>query len=266
VNLSTGIISSIAGNAIAGYAGDGGSATSAELYSPKCVIIDDSENVYIADFDNNRVRKVNASTGIITTFAGNGNPGYGGDRGPATLATLNAPYRIILDNLGNLFIATGADNRIRWVNGSTDTINTLAGTGAQGFGGDNGAATAAELNLPSGVTTGSNGNVFIADFYNNRIRRVTRLSVSARVANVSCNGEHNGSLSAVVTGITPPFTYSWAPGGKTNDTITGLSPGIYTLTVTDNIGDTGSATMQVTQPPLLTVTANTTKNVSCFWR
>jgi len=263
MNLATGVIKLFAGNGIAGYSGDGGIATNAELFSPKCVIADDSEDVYISDWDNNRIRKVNGVTGIISTFAGNGNPGFSGDGGPSTMAEVNAPYRIFLDKSGNLFIATGADNRIRWVNTSTDTIETLAGMGAAGFSGDGGPAKSAELNLPSGVTTGSNGNIFIADFYNNRIRRVTALSASAAVVNASCNGESNGSFSALATGIAPPFTYSWAPGGETTAAINGLSAGSYTLTMTDNIGDTGSAAFLITEPPALTVVANTVKNVRC---
>ncbi|HTB32503.1 MAG TPA: T9SS type A sorting domain-containing protein [Bacteroidia bacterium] len=173
VTLATGIITTVAGNSHAGYSGDNGPATAAQINSPKCVAFDRSGNMYIADWLNNRIRYVDASTGIITTIAGNGFPGYGGDYGQATLANLNSPYRVTLDSSGNFFIATGSDNRVRWVNKSTHIIYTAAGDGNTGFSGDLGPATNAELDYPPGLAFDHFGNLFIADLRNNRIRKVT---------------------------------------------------------------------------------------------
>ncbi len=171
VTAATGIITTIAGNGTAGYSGDGGAATSAELYYSNGVAVDASGTIYIVD--NNRIRKVTSSTGIITTIAGNGTAGYTGDKGPATAAELSYPGGVAVDALGNVYIADVANNRIRKITASTGIITTIAGNGALGYSGDGGAATSAELNLPSGVAVDASGNVYIADDSNNVIRKIT---------------------------------------------------------------------------------------------
>ncbi len=144
VSASTGIITTVAGNGSPDYSGDGGAATAAGLYYPYGVAVDAAGNLYIADTVDNRIRKVSASTGIITTVAGNGSPGYSGDGGAATAAELYYPYGVAVDAAGNLYIADTGNNRIRKVSASTGIITTVAGNGTAGYSGDGGAATAAE--------------------------------------------------------------------------------------------------------------------------
>ena len=177
VDASTGNISTVAGTGTAGFGGDGGAAASATLNFPRGVALDGSGNLYIADRDNHRVRRVDASTGIISTVAGTGTGGlgaggFGGDGGAATSASLSSPSGVALDGSGNLYIADRDNHRVRRVDASTGIISTVAGTGTGGFGGDGGAAAAAQLFLPSGVALDGSGNLYIADTVNHRIRRI----------------------------------------------------------------------------------------------
>jgi sugar lactone lactonase YvrE len=176
VTASTGIITTVAGNGTAGYSGDGGAATSAELDTPFGVAVDASGNLYIVDVNNDRIRKVTASTGIITTVAGNGTWGYSGDGGTATSAELFSPFGVAVDASGNLYIADSGNNRIRKVTASTGIITTVAGNGTAGSTGDGGAASSAELSYPTGVVVDSLGNFYIADYNNNKVRTVGSIS------------------------------------------------------------------------------------------
>ena len=133
--------------------------------------LDAAGNVYIADQYNNRIRKVDSS-GTITTIAGTGERGFGGDGGPAVQTQLNNPRGVALDDAGNLHIADSENHRIRKVD-STGTITTIAGTGERGFGGDGGPAAQAQLNSPRGVALDDAGNLYIADRGNRRIRILT---------------------------------------------------------------------------------------------
>jgi sugar lactone lactonase YvrE len=171
VTASTGIITTIAGNGTPGYSGDGGSAASAELNNPSGLAVDSTGNLYIADSGNARVRQVAASSGTITTVAGDGVPSYSGDRGAATSAELNDPMGVALDASGNLYIAEAGNARVRIVTASNGIINTLAGNGTTGFSGDGGAANGAELNSPVSAVPDTAGNVYIADRGNQRIRK-----------------------------------------------------------------------------------------------
>jgi sugar lactone lactonase YvrE len=163
-------IGTFAGTGVSGYTGDGGPATSAELNSPYGVSLDASGNVYIADTLNSVIRKVDP-IGKITTIAGTGTNGYSGDGGPATSAGLWAPYRAAADRAGNVYIADYNNNRIRKVD-TTGTIITIAGTGTQGYNGDGIPATTAQLSLPGAVAVDGNGNLYIVDTWNNRIRKI----------------------------------------------------------------------------------------------
>jgi len=149
-----------------------GPATSGQLWIPTGVTVDSAGNLFIADSQNNRIRRVAAASGIITTVAGTGVAGFSGDGGPATNAVLNIPYHVAVDAAGNLFIADAANDRIRQVAAGSGIITTVAGTGDAGFGGDGGPATSAQLWSPTGVVVDAGGNLFIADADNNRIRRV----------------------------------------------------------------------------------------------
>jgi len=172
-----GIISTVVGNGLKGYNGDGGLATAAELNYPSGLAIDKNGNLCIVDQNNNVIRKV-GSDGIISTVAGNGYGagkyigGHSGDGGNATSAELNEPSGIAVDVSGNLFIAEVGNEDIRKVN-TNGIISTVAGNGTQGFSGDGGNATSAELNYPGDVSVDTSGNLFIADGLNNRVRKVS---------------------------------------------------------------------------------------------
>jgi trimeric autotransporter adhesin len=172
VNATTGAITTVAGNGSFGHSGDGGQATSAQLNTPKGIAFGGGSNLYIADNNNHRIRKVNTATGVITTVAGNGTGGYSGDGGKATSAELHFPNGVAADSAGNLYIADYNNQRIRKVSVTTGIITTVAGNGALGFSGDGGAATSAKLNDPASVVVDLAGNLYIADYHNNRIRKV----------------------------------------------------------------------------------------------
>ena len=175
-----GIITTVAGNGAGGYSGDGGPATNASLCAPLGVAVDASGNLYIADWCNQRIRKVDTS-GIITTVAGNGAGGYSGDGGPATNASLWWPSGVAVDASGNLYIAEVGNQRIRRVD-TSGIITTVAGNGTAGYSGDGGPATNARLCWPSDVAVDASGNLYIADWYNHRIRKVDTSGIITTVA------------------------------------------------------------------------------------
>ena len=171
VDAATGVITTVAGTGESGFFGDGGPATDAELWFPRGVAVDSQGNLYIADYSNNRVRRVDAATGLITTVAGTGESGFNGDFIQATAASLYGPSDVELDPTGNLFIADLFNHRVRMVNASNGVIFTVAGTGDPGFFGDGGPADDAQLNFPRDIARNDLG-FFIADSRNNRVRRV----------------------------------------------------------------------------------------------
>src|SRR3989454_6319326 len=168
----SGNIVTLAGTGAPGLDGHGGPASSAQLRDPSSLAIDSTGNLFIADTINNRIRQVAAGTGIITTVAGTGTPGFGGDGGPAVSAQLTYPSSVAIDAGGNLFIVDTTNSRIRKVTASTGIITTVAGTGVPGFSGDDGPATSAQLNYPTSVAVDTAGDLFIADQSNLRIRHV----------------------------------------------------------------------------------------------
>ena len=165
-----GVITTVAGNGLGGFAGDGGPATQARLSSPHDVAVASDGSLYINDRFNNRIRRV-APDGIITTFAGTGPFGYSGDGGPATQAKLNDLLGIAVAPDGSVYIGDRGNLRIRRV-GPDGIITTVAGTGIGGFSGDGGLATQAQLNAPAGLAVGSDGSLYIADSFNRRVRRM----------------------------------------------------------------------------------------------
>lgn len=199
---SAGTISTVAGDGLGGYHGDGGPATSAELWAPLCVALDGNGNLYIADTNNNVVRKMTPG-GTISTVAGSGASGYSGDGGPATSATLNFPSGIALDGAGNVYIADTENNVIRKVT-AAGTITTLAGTGKAGYSGDHGQATSAELNAPWGLTLDTAGDLYIADSSNNLIRRVAPTGTITSVAGTGKAGYSGDSGPAISATLHTP--------------------------------------------------------------
>ncbi|MFJ2814240.1 RICIN domain-containing protein [Streptomyces sp. NPDC087294] len=161
-----------------GFGGDGGPAGGAEMHRPVGMAMDPAGVLYIADVDNHRIRRVTAAatpsaiSGTISTFAGTGTPGFGGDNGPANAAQLKRPFAVAVGAAGDLYIADAGNHRIRRI-AADGTISTIAGTGTPGFGGDNGPANAAQLNHPTGIVVDPAGVLYIADRDNHRVRKIT---------------------------------------------------------------------------------------------
>src|ERR1035441_7088931 len=186
-----GVLTVVAGNGTMGFSGDGGPATGASLYSPGGVAVDAAGNLYIADTVNQRIRKV--SGGTITTIAGKGNAGFFGDGGPAASASLNHPSGVAIDSVGNLYIADTVNQRIRKVSGGT--ITTITGNGAYAFSGDGGPATGASLYSPGGVAVDAADNLYIADTFNHRIRKVSGGTITTVAGNGNAGFSGDGGLA-----------------------------------------------------------------------
>ena len=196
----------------AGYFGDGSAATNAELWYPSGVAVDTTGDFFIAEYGNNRVRKV-GTNGIITTVVGNGSYGYSGDGGVATNAELNGPVGVAVDTGGNLFIADYFNYRIRKV-GTNGIITTVAGNGTYGYSGDGGVATNAELSVPGDVALDSLGNLFVADIVNNRIREVGTNGIITTVAGNGTQGYSGDGFAATNAGLSNPSGVAVDTGGN----------------------------------------------------
>jgi sugar lactone lactonase YvrE len=184
-------ISTIAGNGTNGWSGDGGPATSAQLANPYAVAVDAAGNEYIADNQNDLIRKIDVN-GAITTVAGNRTNGFSGDGGPATGAALNDPRGVAVDAGGSIYISDMGNQRIRKVD-SAGVITTIAGTGVAGFSGDSGAATAAMINAPRGLAVDASGAVYFADTANHRVRKVAGGIISTVAGTGSAGFAGDGS-------------------------------------------------------------------------
>ncbi len=197
------LIFTSAGNGVQGFSGDGGVSTLAQMKQATSVAVDAAGNIYIADYIDNRIRKVSTSN-IITTIAGTGTPGLSGDGGLAVNAKLNNPAGISVDASGNIYIADFSNNRIRKIN-TSGIISTIAGyTTAAGFSGDGGIATSAQLSGPNGVVADAAGNIFIADYYNNRIRKINTSGFISTIAGTSTAGYSGDGGPATAAKINAP--------------------------------------------------------------
>jgi len=266
---SSGIITTVVGNntectPAGATCGDGGAATSAQLSSPAGVFVDATEDIFIADTFDNRIREVTASTGIIATVAGTGARGYSGDGSAATSALLDSPYGVYVDTAGDIFIADTQNFVIREV--LAGNIQTVAGNNTQGFSGDGGQSTLAELNSPTGLFGNAAGNLYVADTDNTRIRQlVPALFVTISPNPVSVVVSTQQQFTAVVAGSTNTAV-TWSVNGTLggNSTVgtistTGLfqapatipAPATVTITAVSQADGktTGSATVTIVSAP-----------------
>jgi cysteine-rich repeat protein len=170
VDGATGIISTVAGSALMGFAGDGGPATSAQLLAPEAVAVDGLGNILIADAGNFRIRRVDAITGVITTLGGG--RGHSCGDGPAVNAQFGFPRHVAVDGRGNVLVADSESRCVRRIDVATGTITRVAGDGSNGYSGDGGPATSAQMSTPWSVAVDGAGNLFVADPWHNVVRRV----------------------------------------------------------------------------------------------
>jgi hypothetical protein len=206
---TTGILTTVAGTGIAGFSGDGGPALSAKIYMPTGIVINSASEIIFSDSGNNRIRKINAS-GTISTIAGTGIAGFGGDGGVATAAKINKPFGLALTFAGNLFFADLNNQRIRKIDGS-GKIHTVAGNGVAGFGGDGGPATSASLNNAKSVFADTSGDFYIADTLNLRVRKVDSTGTITTFAGNGlggCTGDGGPATSARLGQLTALTTHS----------------------------------------------------------
>jgi hypothetical protein len=197
------IITTVAGNGTFGYSGDGGPATSAQLAWNIGVAADNSGNIYIADHDNDVIRKVN-SAGIISTFAGNGTLGFSGDGGPATAAQLYHPAWISIDNLGNFYFTDQNAEIIRKIN-TSGIISTLTGNLPPGYSGDGGPLIAAQFRSISGVSFDQANNMYISDYGNNVVRKVNAAGIITTVVGNGTAGFSGDGGLAIAAQLGSPY-------------------------------------------------------------
>ncbi|MEI7493788.1 MAG: hypothetical protein WCJ92_04230 [Alphaproteobacteria bacterium] len=197
-------ISTIAGTGNAGFSGDNGLATLAKLNSSNGVCVT-ADAIFIADTSNNRIRKISGNSGynIISTIAGTGATGYSGDGAAAKASTLHNPFGIFVHSSGSIYIADTYNHCIRKIEGNI--IKTIAGTGAAGYSGDGGAATAATFCLPHSVFVDSTNNVYVADTFNNCIRRFTEDGTIATIAGTRTQGYSGDGGSATAAKLNTPY-------------------------------------------------------------
>ena len=283
VSATSGTIATIAGTGVAGFAGDKGAATAAQLDLPTALAVDAAGDVYVADTNNHRVRRIAAATGTITTVAGDGVEGYSGDGGLATAAAIDSPDGLAVDAAGDLYVADTHNGRVRVVSAATGNISTVAGGGivggnVQSFGGDGGAATAAGLALPRGLTLDAAGNLYVADSANQRIRRISPTGVITTVAGQATEAFAGDNARAVAASLDSPLAVAVSPDGLVTladsgnqrvrqiDALPAPGPDIHTLV---GIGTTTLGALLLSGPSVaaygsgvLTATLSTTTNAT----
>lgn len=172
VDAKTGVISTYAGNGKKEFAGDGGPATQGSMMEPNALDFDPEWNLYIADVRDNRVRRVDHTTGVITTVAGTGRRECTGDGGPARLASINGCRGVAFDRAGNMYVLEREGNKVRRADAKTGIIETVAGTGIKGYTGDGGPGKVATFNGPKWIHVGADGHVYVVDTENHCVRQL----------------------------------------------------------------------------------------------
>ncbi len=208
---AAGTLTTMAGS-VAGFGGDGGPATSAQLSFPTKAALTPGGELLIADAANNRLRRVSAS-GAIATLAGSGQPGFAGDNGAAASAQLNSPRDIAVDGAGNIYVADASNNRIRRIT-PQGKISTIAGQGGYGYFGDQGPAVQAMLALPRGLAVDAAGNVYVADTGNHRIRKITPDGVISTIAGTNSAGAGADGISGVLSALNSPSSVAVDAAGN----------------------------------------------------
>jgi sugar lactone lactonase YvrE len=283
VSAASGMITTIAGTGVAGFAGDRGPATAAQLDMPTALALDAAGDVIVADRNNHRVRMIGAVTRTITTIAGDGVEGYSGDGGLATAAAIDSPDGLAVDAAGNLYLADTHNGRVREVSAATGRISTVVGVGfaggnVQSFGGDGGVATAAGLALPRGLSLDAAGNVYVADSANQRIRRISPAGVITTIAGQGTEAFAGDNAAAVMASLDSPRSVAVSPGGLVTladsgnqrvrqiDAQPAPGPDIHTLL---GIGTTTPGLLQLSGPAVsaygsgsVTATLSTTTNAT----
>lgn len=203
IDAGTGIIHTVAGSGLGAYFGDGGPATSAGLNVPNAITGDTAGNLYFTEYGSSTVRKITASTDIISTIAGTGLPGTSTDGVPAITVPLKHPDGLCVDKMGNVYVVDAQTHRIRKITAATGIISTVAGNNTYGYSGDGGPATMAKLFNPWDVHLDAAGNLYIADASNNAIRKVNTAGIISTIAGNGTSGysgDGGNSLDALLYG------------------------------------------------------------------
>lgn len=260
---ASGIITTVVGNGVVGYSGDGGQATAAEVNYPADVVVDPAGNIYVADNGNNVIRKVNTS-GIITTIAGNGYPSYSGDGGQATAAELNSPGGIVLDATGNIYVVDSWNNRIRKIN-TSGIITTVAGNGIAGYSGDGGQATAAEIDTAVGVAIDTYGNLYIGDYKNNCIRKITASGIISTFAGNGIAGFSGDGGAATSAELNKPAAIAFDASGNAfiTDSYNERIRKVNTSGIISTLAGNGTVGYSGDGGPAISAELNNPENIVC---
>ncbi|MGH9003334.1 MAG: hypothetical protein ACRDYV_09410, partial [Acidimicrobiia bacterium] len=199
--LSDGTVRTVAGDGTPGYSGDGLPGPAARLDQPRGLALAGDGTLFVADTGNHAIRRLDPLTGVVTTVAGTGTPGAGGDGEPAVASPLNSPAGVAAGVAGDLYVADTGNHRIRRVDLAAGTVGTVAGTGEAGFGGDGGDARQARLDSPFGVAVDEQGRIYVADTANNRLRVVTGGEDGRTIAIVAGNGTPSYSPAPPAAGL-----------------------------------------------------------------
>ena len=266
IAAKTGIITTVAGGGTANQLGDGGPATAASLANPTDVTLDPAGNLYILDSGDSRIRKVDATTKVITTIAGNGYSGTTGDGGPATAAKINVQEGIAVDGLGNVYFSDQSET-VRRVDAITGIITTMAGDKYFGYGGDGGVATVAELYSPQGLAFDADGSLYIAEKFNDIVRKVTFLGQTPTPVISVASGTYRSIQTVSIRDSVSAAPIYFTTDGTTPRANSSLYSGPITVSASETLqaiavaaGHSQSAaatavyTIQLTVPPTVTVT------------